>query len=537
MRHYWIPILAFLAAAIVTMSGCFGDLTAPRKDNPLDPGNTGTSSVEPPRPGRLSAVVADRQVTLSWSMTDTTYVDHYLVYRWEVEEGESEDFELLESPESRRYLDEAVRNGQKYRYRVSAVNAKGLEGETSATLDVVPQIFSIAIEQGRPKTSSRNITLSVSATNDTRYMQISNDSGMTGAYWQPVSSTTQWQLTAGDGEKTVYARFRDYSDNESGVVNDDVILDTRAVISSFTEDTGGEELSSGDVIHFALDAAELYGTAFVDIGNVVRSIELYDDGSDGDAVADDGVYERDYTVENWVECISAEVTGRFTDDVENEAEPLIAPGTVTILDYPTAVALSSPIPMSERRLTITWTQNNDPDFSEYKLYRSYVPGVETSTQRKLLFTSTGPSNTDFTDAGLEPDSTYYYAVYVVDGFGLSTISNEVAGTTLANEPPTPVELFAPWPADTASIELSWTQSEDDDFMAYEVMGWEEIPPDPPDPGTKRLIARITLRDDTFYTHEGLLSDVTYWYQIAVVDSYGARSYSDSASASPRPPAP
>jgi len=537
MRRYWIPTLLFLTAAILTMSGCFGDLTAPSKENPRDPGNPGTSSPVPPRPAGLSAVVADREVSLFWTVSDTTHVDHYLVYRWEVEGGASEDFDLVESPSARTYVDNGVHNGQEYRYKVSAVNSAGLEGESSMELDVTPQIFGVAIEQGWPKVSSRNVMLSMSATAETQYMQISNDSGMTGAFWQPASSTAQWQLTAGDGVKTVYVRFRDSSDNESDIVSDDVILDTRAVISSVTEDTAGEELSAGDVIHFALDAGEPYGTAFVEIGNVVADIELYDDGTGGDGTAEDGIYERDYTVENWVECIAAEITGRFTDDVDNVAEPAIAPGTVTILDYPTPVVMDVPIPMSERRLSISWSQNNDSDFMEYKLYRSYVPGVDTSTQRELLFTSTGPSNTDFTDSGLEPDSTYYYAVYVVDDFGLSAISDEVAGTTLANEPPTPVELFAPWPADTAAIELSWTESEDDDFMAYEVMGWEEVPPDPPDPSAKRLVARITYRDDTFYTHEDLLEDVVYWYQIAVVDSYGARAYSESLSASPRPSSP
>jgi len=79
-------------------------------------------------------------------------------------------------------------------------------------------------------------------------------------------------------------------------------------------------------------------------------------------------------------------------------------------------------------------------------------------------------------------------VYVVDEIGLSAISNEVIGTTLENEVPEPVTLYAPWP-DTTSLTLSWSQSEEDDFSAYELFMWEQVPPAPPNPALKRVIAR------------------------------------------------
>ena len=196
--------------------------------------------------------------------------------------------------------------------------------------------------------------------------------------------------------------------------------------------------------------------------------------------------------------------------------------------------MATPIPLSRRSIALSWSRNNDADFDRYKLYRSYVPGVASSTHRRLLAEVVDPGQTDYTDSGLEPDSTYYYAVYALDAIGLSAISNEVAGTTLANEPPDPVVVYAPWAPDSTSLVLSWSRSEEDDFQEYEVIGWEQHPPSPPDTAHKRVLARLTTASETFYTHSSLLNTVVYWYEVAVVDSFGARALSNSVSGSPRP---
>ncbi len=529
-------ILAAVLACAVTMglSGCLDDLTEPPHDNPLDPSSPSASYDEPPKPTSLAAVVADRSVELSWSVSDPTDVEGYRVYRWEVEEDGQEEHELLDEAEATEYTDADVRNGQGYSYRVSAVNPAGLEGKLSSAVTATPSVFSVIIDGGRERTGSRNVALSLSAPGGTALMQISNAADMGDAQWEPYRASASWMLEAGDGAKASYARFRDASDNESNIVSDDIELDTRAVIESITEDTGGATMVVDDGIHFTLTSGETSGTAYVDIGDQVTDLELYDDGTGGDATADDGVYERDYTVENGVEAFQAFVTGYFQDEVGNDAQPVVASGTVTITDLPSPVTLGDPIPLSKRALALSWTRNNDSDFASYKVYRSYVPGVETSGEIELLAEITSAPQTDYTDTGLEPDSTYYYAVYVLDDIGHSVVSNEVAGTTMANEPPAPVELYQPWAADTTTIEVSWSQSDEDDFMQYELIGWEQIPPNPPDSAGKRLLVRIDVPTDTFYTHESLVGGTLYWYQVAVVDSFGASALSDSMAGTPRP---
>ncbi len=533
MRRKRALMLLATALLLSTLFGCFNTLSQPERENPADPGNPDTSSRVPPRPTALGATVSDRNVVLSWYVSDTSRVDHYNVYRWEVEDADSEDYELLDTADSMSFEDEGVRNGQEYRYKVSCVNSFGLEGRLSSARSVVPRPFSVAIEQGRPKTGSRNVTLTLAASGSASLMQVSNESDLSSAPWFTFQTSYSWQLTAGDGEKTVYARFRDQEDNESDVVSDTIELDTRAVIRSLTEDTGGEVQYAGDVIHFSLDAGETNGNASVSIGTAATDIALYDDGTEGDNTADDGVYERDYVVEYGVEAVDALVTGEFTDEVGNDADPLQADGTVTIHEPPEPVTMHAPVVLSERRISLSWSRSTDSDFDAYRLYRSYLPGVDTSVDRELIASLQSSSQTDYTDSGLEPDSTYYYAVYVVDEIGLSDISNEVSATTLANEPPDPVELYAPWAPDSTSLMISWSESDAEDFRQYELVGWQQDPPNPPDDATKHVLARFNTAGETFYTHTSLIDTLVYWYQVAVKDSFGAVALSDSVSGSPR----
>ncbi len=526
-------LTALVALAAAFLFGCLGDITEPTPWNPADPENPDTDSVEPPRPSGLTAVVSDRLVSLSWDMSDTTGVDEYIVYRWEVQ-GEEEEYEEVATSTEMAYEDAQVRNGVEYSYKVSAVNRHGLEGAMSYPMSATPRIFSIAINGGEAKTASRNAVLTMSASGVTELMMLSNTPDMAGSQWQPYVTAVEWELTAGDGTKSVYARFRDNEDNESLVVSDDIELDQTAVITAVTEDTGGAVMFVGDTIHFTLDAGETGGDATVDIGSIAVGIVLKDDGSFGDDTAGDGLYERDFVVEAGSEIIGATVIGRFSDELGNSAEPLQAVGTVTIQEPPTAVVMDDPVALTERAIALSWSRCSDYDFDRYRLFRSETPGVPSAPDRELVAEITNQGETTYGDYGLEPETTYYYMIDVVDEIGLTASSNEVSAATLANEVPEPVVLYEPWAPDTTSVMLSWTQSDAEDFAAYELFVWEEIPPDPPATDEKRLIARLNTIGETFYTHESLLQGVVYWYEVAVVDSLGARALSNTVTGQPRP---
>jgi hypothetical protein len=55
-------------------------------------------------------------------------------------------------------------------------------------------------------------------------MMISNDPGFSSAVWEPFSSTKEWTLLTGAGEKTVYVKFKNESGDESSVSTASTIL-------------------------------------------------------------------------------------------------------------------------------------------------------------------------------------------------------------------------------------------------------------------------------------------------------------------------
>ncbi|MCS6967453.1 MAG: hypothetical protein RMJ44_03420 [Cytophagales bacterium] len=61
-------------------------------------------------------------------------------------------------------------------------------------------------------------------------MILSNSKYFTGAVWEPYRETREWNLAPGDGEKTVFVKFRDEAGNESGIAQDNILWDTDAPV-------------------------------------------------------------------------------------------------------------------------------------------------------------------------------------------------------------------------------------------------------------------------------------------------------------------
>ncbi|MBI2061611.1 MAG: hypothetical protein HYT87_17870, partial [Nitrospirae bacterium] len=109
---------------------------------------------------------------------------------------------------------------------VTATDAAGnVSSVTTVANDIAaPTGTSVIISAGATFTSTTAVTLTLSATGATE-MAFSNDNLTYGAY-QPYATSFPWTLTAGDGTKTVYARFRDAAGNLSSQVSDTIVLDT-----------------------------------------------------------------------------------------------------------------------------------------------------------------------------------------------------------------------------------------------------------------------------------------------------------------------
>ncbi|MGB0521849.1 MAG: hypothetical protein ACPGJS_02755 [Flammeovirgaceae bacterium] len=107
-------------------------------------------------------------------------------------------------------------------YRDRAGNVTEVQ-KASVTLDYIPPTqCKLEIENGAIYTNSRLVTLQLNAKGATE-MIFKGGNG-----WREYKSVVSWELTEGDGEKEVAAKFRDEVGNQSVIVRDRIILDTQA---------------------------------------------------------------------------------------------------------------------------------------------------------------------------------------------------------------------------------------------------------------------------------------------------------------------
>ncbi|MEW5801617.1 MAG: Ig-like domain-containing protein [bacterium] len=101
-------------------------------------------------------------------------------------------------------------------------------GPESAPIQVIRDTVSlfphVSIDQA-DQTANREITLTLSCDQATS-MMLSEFSSFSGAQWQPYQPAASWTLSAGDGQKTLYAKFKKDYGFESPAASDTIILNT-----------------------------------------------------------------------------------------------------------------------------------------------------------------------------------------------------------------------------------------------------------------------------------------------------------------------
>ncbi len=414
-------------------AGCAEAPTDPSGDVPVPPGQL------PPVPTNLAVEVSPGEVLLTWSVTDATGVTDYRVYR----ATGSGEFALLGAPTATSYRDGQAISGSTYRYQVAA-RRNGLEGERSVTVSATPGLFSLVLEGGAEVTGgnavepgSRKIRLGLVAPSNTVAFRVSEDSTLADVPRQgfdPLAPTAVFTLSPGDGRKTVFIRYEDGGGSESRLVRSSIVLDTKAIILSVTEDSGGSVLMVNDVLHLAARVDTTGGTATVDIGALFPGVRLFDDGTNGDPTAFDATFERDFVIPAGAEIVNALVTASFTDEVGNAAERVGAATRVTIAEPPAPVQFD---PAASRvqgaGIRLEWSRNADADFAKYRIFRS-GPGGSTVTEAGTLVTViTDRETVSFRDAGLTGGTQYTWGVQAMDASGFRS-ALDLLTRTVAHDP-------------------------------------------------------------------------------------------------------
>ncbi|MBZ0155680.1 MAG: chitobiase/beta-hexosaminidase C-terminal domain-containing protein, partial [Alphaproteobacteria bacterium] len=108
-------------------------------------------------------------------------------------------------------------------------------------VDVTLPTGTISINGGASSTRSTAVTLTLSCSDDSSgcaQMQFSND-GTSWSTAETYATTKAWALTAGDGSKTVYVKYKDAAGNWSSVsITDTILLDTTSPTASASPSGG-----------------------------------------------------------------------------------------------------------------------------------------------------------------------------------------------------------------------------------------------------------------------------------------------------------
>lgn len=144
-----------------------------------------------------------------------------------------------------------------YTFLIHVTNSSGGTFSKSFTIQVLdvnepPIIESFLINDGAASTSSQKVTIKTLITDpdagDSVQMRLSNVENEWTSAWVPYTPEYEWNLSAGEGLKTVYVQARDSAGLESQVVSRTIYLDqTPPDVTTFTINNGTAYTLSRDV--------------------------------------------------------------------------------------------------------------------------------------------------------------------------------------------------------------------------------------------------------------------------------------------------
>ncbi|MBN1397180.1 MAG: fibronectin type III domain-containing protein [Bacteroidetes bacterium] len=212
------------------------------------------------------------------------------------------------------------------------------------------------------------------------------------------------------------------------------------------------------------------------------------------------------------------------DNSNNESEfsnrVSAIPGDYKVPSVPRNLIISD---SSNQTITLRWTQNSDPDFLLYRIYRGTTPGPISKTDSVINIADTVKIIT-----GLINGTRYYFRITAVDNTGNeSGYSNEVNAAPVDQiAPSTPVNLAA-IDSSNQTILIKWRKNTEADFSKYRI--YCGISPNP-DVKIDSVMAGIS---DTLKVIGGLTNGIRYYVRITAADIYGNESgYSNEVSAVP-----
>ncbi|UCD64987.1 MAG: fibronectin type III domain-containing protein [Candidatus Zixiibacteriota bacterium] len=402
-------MLLFLVVAALMLAGC------DRYIDSRDPVRSVPAS--PPAPTNIQVEVTDQALLLDWSVSDSSNISRYRIY---VSDTTPPIFRVHDSSVNSSATLTNLAIDRQYYIQIAPLNLDGVEGDRSETVSATIGYTSIVINAGAQFTRSRDVVIQVNSSAAASQVMLSEDPTFADGRFIPYAPERTFTLSLDEGLKVVYGRLIFSDGSRSGtLLEDGITLDSQAEIDSVFIRPSGVTFAVGETVTFGLDAGELFGTASVTFPGVAR-VDLFDNGTAGDPIANDGVYYGQYVAPVNTNLFEGTVTGAFTDAAGNSSLPGVADELLNINTPPHPVVLAATLnPLAQ--LEFTWTLSNEPDFQSYRLYSS--PSSPVTTSSTLIANISDPAVSIY--VAPPPTTTTYYRIFVFDQHDASVGSNEV----------------------------------------------------------------------------------------------------------------
>ena len=251
---------------------------------------------------------------------------------------------------------------------------------------------------------------------------------------------------------------------------------------------------------------------------------LYSDSENGDktlvttltnkSTTSHSITEFNPSIENWYWIEVSDTLGQTS----------IGTGVSNNIDSPPTQIDISSVTYDLESMSISWEQSNDNDFVSYELLQSNSEG---GTYTSVVFI-TEQSTTSHSLTEYDPTRENWFRVKVTDLWNLTSTGNGM--TNDIDSPPTQIDISSVT-YDLESMSISWEQSNDNDFVSYELSYSLS------ESGEKTIITTSELINDTLFTIDDFNPLQERWYWVLVYDIWNQSTSSNGHLIIDQPPTP
>ena len=178
--------------------------------------------------------------------------------------------------------------------------------------------------------------------------------------------------------------------------------------------------------------------------------------------------------------------------------------------YPKKLSISN-IVLKNKGFNIGWEKSEDNDFSKYILEKGSKKSL---SDAQIIFESNIITDTQYRDKKVNPLKFQYYRINVVDYLGYKTIG-DIFSSNL-EKVPSSVNIKS-IEYNESSMEISWNKSVESDFLYYSLYKSNSLK------GKKDRIAKISSKNNTFYSINDFNPLIENWFWVEVVDIHGYKT--------------